>query len=137
MVGVQQGIAQVVILVGEFDGGLVEDHAFFHAVALGEGTGGDVADDDLQRHDADLLHQGFPLGQLLNEVGGNAAALQLRHQAVAHLVVDDTLAYDGALLQAVEGSGVVLVVHDQQFGIVGSEDLLGLAFVQLLFLFHG
>ena len=58
---VQQRIVQVVVLIGELDGGLVEHNAFLHAVAGGKVTGGDVADDDLQRHDGDLLHQGLPL----------------------------------------------------------------------------
>ncbi len=61
VVAVQQGIAQLVVLIGELDGGRVKDDALLHAVALGEGAGGDVADDNLQRHDRDLLHQGLPV----------------------------------------------------------------------------
>ena len=37
------------------------------------------------------------------------------------LVVDDALAGDGALLQAVEGGGVVLVGHDDQTRVLGGE----------------
>ena len=94
-------------------------------------TGGDVADDDLQGHDGNLLHQGLPLRELLDKVGGDTGLLHFCHQAVGHLVVDDALAHDGALFQAVQGGGVVLVVHDDQVGIVGGVYFLGLAFVNL------
>ena len=50
----------------------------------------------------------------------------------AHFVVDDSLAGDGALFQAVEGGGVVLIGDDDHVGVVGGKDLLGLALVQLL-----
>ena len=103
---------------------------------LGEGAGGDVADDDLQGHNGNLFHDGLPLVDLLDVVGGNALLFQVGHQAVGHLVVDDALALDGAFFQAVEGGGVVLVLHDQLLGIRGGEDLFGLAFVQLLQLLH-
>jgi len=99
-------------------------------------AGGDVPDDDLQGHDGYLFHNGVPLTQLLHEVGGDAGLLHPLHQAVGHLVVDDALAHDGALLGPVEGGGVVLIGHDHQFGVVGGVDLLGLSFVQLLALFH-
>ena len=36
VVGVDEGIAQVVVLIGELDGGLVEHDALLHAIALGE-----------------------------------------------------------------------------------------------------
>ena len=136
MIGIEQRIAQLVIFIGELNGGLLEHNAFLHAVVLGEGTGSDVADDDFQRNDGDLLHQRLPLGQLLDKVGGNALLFKISHQAVAHLVVDDALACDGALFQPVEGGGVVLVIHDQEFGIVGGENLFGLALIQLLQFFH-
>ena len=58
------------------------------------------------------------------------------HQAVAHLVVDDTLAGDGAFFEAVEGGGIVLVIHDQQLGIVGLKNLFGFSFVQLFQFLH-
>ena len=130
MGGVQKGVVQRVAFVGELDGGLVEDDALLHAVALGEGPGGDVADDDLQGNDGDLFHHGLPLAELPDEVGGDAGCLQLGHEAVGHLVVDDALAGDGALLGAVEGGGVVLVVHDDQSGVVGGVDLFGLALIE-------
>ena len=95
-------------------------------------TGGDIADDDLQGHDGDLLHQGLPLGELLDKVGGDTGLFHLIHQTVGHLVVDNALARDGALFQAVQGGGVVLVVHNDQLGIVSGVNLLGLAFVNLL-----
>ena len=132
MVTVQQRIAQLVILIGELDGGLSENNAFLHAVPLGKGAGRNIADDNLQGNNGDLFHQGLPLAQLLDKVGGDTGCLHLGHQAVGHLVVDDALAHDGALFQTVQSGGVVLVVHNDQFRVVGSIDLLGLAFVNLL-----
>ena len=136
MITVQQGVTQLVVLIGELDGGLIEDNALLHAVVLGEGAGGDITDNDLQRDDGDLLDDGLALVDLLNKMGGNTLLLQVSHQAVGHLVVDDALAVDGALLQAVECGGVVLVGNDELLGVLGGEDLLGLAFVQLLQLLH-
>ena len=133
---VQQGVPQIVVFIGELDGGRVEDDALLHAVALGEGPGGDVADNDLQGDDGDFFDHGFPLAALLHEVGGDPGLFKPCHEAVGHLVVDNAFARDGAFFQAVEGGGVVLVVHDVQVRVVGFEDLLGLAFVELLQLLH-
>ena len=127
---------QVVVLIGELDGGGVEHDALLHAVALGEGTSGDVADDDLQGDDGHLLHHGLPLAQLLHKVGGHAGLLQLAHQVVGHLVVDGPLAGDGALFQTVKGGGGILVGHDDQTRVLGGIDLLGLALIQLLDFLH-
>ena len=137
MVLVQQGVPQVVVFIGELDGGGVEDDALLHAVVLGERPGGEVADNDLQRDDGDLLHHGFPFAQLLHKMGGDPGLLQLCHKAVGHLVVDDAFACDGALFQPVEGGGVILVVHNVQIRVVGFKDLLGLALIELFQLLHG
>ena len=94
-----------------------------------------VADDDLQRHDLDLLHKGVAVIDLLHVMGGDALLLELLHQSVGQLVVDNALVANGALLLTVTGSGVILIVDHDDLGIVGSENLLGLAFVQLLFNF--
>jgi len=136
MVGVHEGVAQVVIFVGELDGGVIKDDAFLHSKAFGKGAGGDVADDDFQRDDGNLFHGSLPFGQLLDEMGGDALGFQLAHHVVAHTVVDDTFAGDAALLDAVECGGVVLVVYDDHIGIIGCEYLLGLAFIDLFQLFH-
>ena len=58
------------------------------------------------------------------------------HQVVGELVVHNALAADGALLCAITGGGIVLVIHQNDGGVVGGENLLGLAFVQLFTLFH-
>ena len=136
MVSVHQRVAQIVVLVGELDGRLVEHDAFLNAEALCEGTGGNVADDDLERYDGDLLDQSLALGELLDEMRRHALLLQQLEHMVAHDVVDDALAGDRALLEAVECGRIVLVVYDDQVRVVGCEYLLGLAFVQLFFLFH-
>ena len=131
VIGVQQRIAQRVILIGKLDGGLIEHDALLHAVALGEGTGGDIADNDLQRDDGNPLHQRFPLAQLLDKMGGDAGLFHFGHQAVGHLVVDDALSEDGAFFQAVERGGIILVIHDEQLGIIGFEYFFCFALVDL------
>ena len=69
-------------------------------------------------------------------MGGNAFAFQHGHEPIAHLVVDDPFADDGSLLQTVEGRGIILIGHDQKFGILCGKDLLCFPLVELLFLFH-
>ena len=133
---VDQGIAQIVVLIGELNGRSVERDAFLHAVALGEGTGGNVPDNDFQRNDGNLLHEGLALAELLHEMGGDAFLFEPLHQQIAHPVVDDALALNGSFFQTVESGGVVLVVDDQQFGIIRAEYLFGLSFVKLLTLNH-
>ena len=96
-------------------------------------TGGNIADDDLQRNDLDLLHEGVAVVDFLDIMGGDALFFQLLHQSVGQLVVDDTLVADGALLLAVTGGGIVLIVDHDDLGIIGGENLLCLALVQLLF----
>ena len=136
MVIVDQRIAQVVVFQRELDGGDRELRALFHAVPLGEGAGGDVPDDDLQRNDGDLFHQGPPIGQLLHKMGGDALFFQQAHHVVAHAVVDHAFATDSAFFQAVQGGGVILILYDVKLRITGFEDLLGLSFVKLLQFFH-
>ena len=62
--------------------------------------------------------------------------LQHLHQMVGHPVVDDPFAHNGALFQAIEGGGVVFIVHNIQVGIVGSKHLFRFSFVQLFPFFH-
>ena len=133
---VDHRVAQVVVFVAVFQHGAGHFGAFGQAQALGEGAGGHIADDDLQRHDAHLLHQGLPVGKLPDEVGGDAFCFQHLHQEVAHLVVDDALALDGAFFQAVKGGGIVFVVHDVALGVAGFVNLFGFAFIELFELFH-
>ena len=136
VVGVYERVAQLVVLVGELYGRRVKGDALLDAVALREAAGGDVADDDLERHDGDLLYQGLALGELLDEVGGDAVLLEHAHEAVGEAVVDHALAHDGAALFAVEGRGVILIVNYAEVRIVGGKDLLGLTLVELFALFH-
>ena len=97
---------------------------------------GNVADDDLKRYDGNLLYQSFALGELLDEMRRHALLLQQLEHMVAHDVVNDALAGDRALLEAVECGRIVLVVYDDQVRVVGCEYLLGLAFIKLFCLIH-
>ena len=58
------------------------------------------------------------------------------HQMVCHAVVDRALALNAAFFKAVKGGGVILVIHQYQVGVVGRVYFFGLAFVELLQLFH-
>jgi len=136
VIAVHEGVVELVALIGELDGGLVKYDALLHAVAGGKAACGDVADDDLQRDDLDLLDHGIGVGELLHKVGGNALFLQKLHEVVGEPVVDGALSENGALLLAVEGGGVVLIGDDAVIGVFRGKYLLGLAFVKLLYLFH-
>ena len=132
MVLVNHRIAQCVVLVAVLQNGAVELGALRQTDAGCKRTCYDIADDNLQRYDGNLLDDGLALGDLLDKVGRDALACQHLHQMVGNTVVDDALAYDGALLHAVECGCVVLVVNDQQLRIIGAVNLLCLAFVKLL-----
>lgn len=55
MVIIQQRVAQRIIFVRQLHHGRIDVVAFLHAVPLGKGAGGDIADDDLQRNDGALF----------------------------------------------------------------------------------
>ena len=135
IVVVDERVMQIVVLVAVLEDGGLELGTLGHTHAQGEVTGGDVADDDLQGHDLDLLHEGIAVVDLLHVVGGDALFFQLLHQGVGQFVVHDAFVADGAFLLAVTGSGIVLVVDHYDFGVAGSENLFCFAFVHLLFNF--
>ena len=66
---------------------------------------------------------------------GNGARCALA-AVYGNRAVDNTLAQDGALLLAVEGRCVILVLHDEAFGIIGAKHFLSFSFVDLFQLFH-
>ena len=130
MVVVEQGVAQSVVLIGKFQSGGVKYQPLLHTVPFGEGTGGDVAHDDLQGDDGYLFYQRLPAAQFLHQMGGNALPLQPGHEQVAHPVVDDSLALDSALFQAVEGGGVVLIGNNQKFCVLSRIYLFCLTLIE-------
>ena len=136
MIGVDERVAEVVVLVRELDGGLVKDDPLFHAVTLCERTCGNVADDDFERNDLHLFDDGVAVGKLLDEVGGNARLFEDLHEHIRHAVVHDALARDRALFKSVERGRVVLVVDEYDFIVVRRKYLLGFSFVKLLAYFH-
>lgn len=69
-------------------------------------------------------------------MGGDAFFFQLLHQSVGQLVVDNALIADGALLFAVAGGSIVLVMNHNDFGVRSCEYLLSFAFVHLFFNFN-
>ena len=133
---VDERVMQVVVLVAVLQDGGLEHLALGHAHAQAEVAGGNIADDDFQRNDLNLLDQGIAVVQLLNIMGGDAFFFQLLHQSVGQLVVDNALIADGALLFAVAGGGIVLVMNHNDFGVRSCEYLLSFAFVHLFFNFN-
>ena len=136
MVRIEQRITESIVFIREFDDRLLENHALIHAVTLGERACGNITDDHLQRNDGHLFDQSFPLTQFPDKMGRNALLLDHLHQTVAHLIVDDTFARNGAFFQAVESCGIILVVNDIPLRIIGLIDLFCLAFIDLFQLLH-
>ena len=58
------------------------------------------------------------------------------HNVVGHFVVDNALACNRALFDAVESRCIVLIGNDNAVGSVGCENLFCLAFVKLSCFFH-
>ncbi len=133
---VDHGVPQLVALIAELQHGAFHRRPLRQAEPLGEAASRLVADDDFQRDDLDLFDERLPVAELPDKVRGDSVFLQQPEQVVGHLVVDDALAGDGALFQAVERRGVVLIVHDAEIRIVRCKDLFGLAFVKLFLFFH-
>ena len=136
MVIVNHRVAEIVVLVAILQHGGLELRALRQAEALGKAARGDVAHDDLQRHDGYLFHHRLAVVKLLYEVGGHAGLFQKLHQIIGHTIVHRALAGDRPLLLAVEGGRVILVRYDAAARIVGRVDLFCLALVKLFPFFH-
>ena len=124
-------IAQIVVLIGNFESRLIEFDAFFHAVSLGERTCGHITHDDFQRQDLHCLDQSFSIAQLLDQMSRNTFFLQDLKDDVGHGVVDNTLACDLSFFLAVKCCGVVLIIYDECLRIVCLKYFLCLAFIKL------
>ena len=91
----------------------------------------DIADDDLDRHDGNAANKAVSVVQLLDEVGLDAMLFQHLKQVIAHQIIDNAFADNRALLQTVERGGIILVIHDEQLGIIGFEYFFCFALVDL------
>ena len=98
---------------------------------LDERARGDVAHDDLDRHDLDLADQLLAHVEAADEVGRHADMAEQREDMLGDPVVEHALAADRALLLGVEGGRVVLEILDQRAGFGTLVEDLGLAFVDL------
>ena len=136
MIAVDERVVQLVVLIGELDGRLVENDALLNAVALCKGACRNIADYYLERHYRDALYYRLAVAELADKVGGNALLLEQGHKVVGHAVVYRTLALDGALLQSVECGRVVLVGDYNLVCLVGRVYALCLALIDKLSLFH-
>ena len=124
-------IAQIVVLIGNFEGRLVEFDAFLHAVSLGKRTCGYVTHNDFQRQDLHCLDQSFSVAQLLDQVSRNSLFFEDLEDDVCHSVVDNALACDLAFFLTVECSSVVLIVYDERFRVICLEYFLCFSFIEL------
>ena len=69
-------------------------------------------------------------------MGGNAVLFQHLENEVGAAVVDYSLTGNLTFFKSVESSGVVLVRHKHNVGIVGCEYFFCFSFVKLLAFFH-
>ena len=132
IVAVDEGIAEVIVLVAELESRLLERSALSNTELLGETACCNVSNDNFEGNDLDLLNDGLSVADLLNEVSGNAFLFKKLEHKVGHLVVDNALTSYSAFLFAVESGSIVLVVNDNVVGVVCSKNLLCLALVKLL-----
>ena len=130
MILIDQGIAEIIVFVGEFNGGSLQGSSLGDTVMLCKGAGGNVPDNDFERNDLHLFHDRFTIVDLFDIMGRNAFLLQQAHKGIGHLVIDDALAGDGAFFQTVESSGIIFVGYDQKIGVFSRVDFFGFSFVQ-------
>src|SRR6266545_5651490 len=136
MLVVDHGVAERVGLVIKLEHGLPDGGALLESRALGQAARHHVAGDGLDLDDIEAAAQHLPVGERVEEMGRHPLLPQEREEHARHPVVDHALAHDGAALEGVERSGVVLEVLDDEPGLVGSVDDLRLAFVDLPTLLH-
>lgn len=72
IVAVDERIAQIIVLVAEFESRLLERSTLSNAELLGETACCNVSYDNFQRNDLNLLNDGLTVVDLLNKVSGNA-----------------------------------------------------------------
>ena len=98
---------------------------------------GDVADDDLDRHDLDLADQLLAHVETADEVRRHADMVEQREEMLGDPVVQHALAVDRALFLGVERGRVILEILDQRARLGTLVQDLGLAFVDLAAASHG
>ena len=131
-----QGVAQFVGLVVEFDDGAGQFQSFFQSQAFAQGAGGDVAHDDFDGNDGEFANQLLAHVQGADEVGGDSEFVQAGEQEFGYAVVEHSLAFHGGAFAVVECGCVVLEVLDQGAWFGSFVEALGFAFVDLLAIFH-
>ena len=115
---IDQGVAQLIILVRELDSRFSELGSFRNAKSLGEAAGSHVTYDYFKGYDLNALYSCLSVAQLLNEVCRNTFFFQNPEYMIGHFVVDNTFSYDGTFLDTVECSSIILVIHNQYIRII-------------------
>src|SRR5215213_2764019 len=133
VVPVEQGIAEVVVLVAQLHYRGPELAALLEAEQAAQRTGGDVADHDLDGQHVQPLRRYGGLVHLLDEVGRDAVCFEVGEDRRAHGRVGLALVLPRPALLRVERRRIILVTVQQNALVVRSKDLLGLAFVQQIF----
>ena len=126
---IDQRIAQIIVLIAEFQRRALQLGTLRYAQTLGKAAGCLIADDDLQRNDLHFLDDRASLIQLLDIMCRDPFLLQDLAEIVAHAVVDDALADDRSLLETVERCRIILVSDDQPVVILRLEHFLRFSFV--------
>ena len=126
-----QRITQRIVLVVIFDQRVRQRLTLLDPQALGDRTGGDIADHHFDRNNLNLADQLLAHVEAADEVGRDADMRQAGEYIFADAVVDHALAIDRAALLRVEGGRIVLEILDDRAGLRAFIQDLGLAFVNL------
>ena len=70
MILVNHRIAESIVFIAVFQHSVLQLGPFLQAQPFGQGSGGDVADDNLQGNNGNLFNDGLPLVDFLDEMGG-------------------------------------------------------------------
>src|SRR5262249_42320001 len=122
-------IAELVVLVVEFDDRARQLRAFLESEPLRQRARRDVAHHHLERNDLHFADQLLAHVQPPDEVGRNADVVQVLEDVFGDPVVENAFAFDDIVLLGIERGRVVLEVLDQRSRLRSLVEDLGLAFI--------
>src|SRR6476661_8886776 len=130
-------ITERVVLVVIFDDRARQLRAFLDPETLGQRTGSDIPDHDLDRNNLDLADQLLAHVQPPDEVRGHPDRPERSENMFGNAVVDDALAADRSALLRIERRGVVLEILDERSRLWTLVKDLCLALIDLAATSHG
>ena len=122
-------IAELIVLVVEFDDRARKLRALLDAEPLRQRTRGNVAHHHFERNDLHLADQLLAHVETPDEMRRNTDVVQMLKDIFGDPVVEDALAFDDLVLLRVEGGRVVLEVLDQRSRLRSFIEDLRLAFI--------